>query len=312
MSTRRGRNYPESVRVRLRQLRSPGEDSHRLWQRYVAERFLFRLGASPVADHFVLKGASLFFVWGGSVYRHTKDVDLLAEKAPTQDAIRRALDVVCEMPCPEDGVVFDPSRTRVRRLPITEGRATRFGVEGRLGKTRLPLQVDVGVGDSVNPPPILETYPTLLGHPQPVVWVYPRETVVAEKFSAMVTLGQANSRVKDIWDIAALATNFTFDGSRLQRALRETLAPRDVLAKSEVEALGSDYYDDPVRRELWSRFRSQADVHGYDPSNLAEPWAVARAFLTPVWNSIVQDRPFARIWPPGGSWQSPSGGSDRE
>ena len=67
MSTREWRNYPASVHARLRQLRPLGEDLNRVLQRYVAERFLYRLGASPVADQFILKGASLFLVWNGDV-----------------------------------------------------------------------------------------------------------------------------------------------------------------------------------------------------------------------------------------------------
>ncbi len=109
MSAPEQRNYPASVHARLRQLSPPGEDLNRILQRCVAERFLFRLGASPVADRFILKGASLFLVWNGDVYLGTQDIDLLAEGATTQDAIRRALDIICAIPCPEDGVVFDSS-----------------------------------------------------------------------------------------------------------------------------------------------------------------------------------------------------------
>ena len=116
--------------------------------------------------------------------------------------------------------MFDPSLTRVRRLPVDGGRATRSRVEGMLGNIRLPLQVDIGVDDPINPPPTRLAYPTLLDQPQPVVWVYPRETLIAEKFAAMVVLGRRNSRIKDVWDIAALATDFAFDGPGLQRAVR--------------------------------------------------------------------------------------------
>ena len=88
-----------------------------------------------------------------------------------------------------------------------------------LGNIRLPLQVDIGVGDAINPPPTRLAYPTLLDQPQPVVWVDPRETLIAEKFAAMVVLGRRNSRIKDVWDIAALATDFAFDGPGLRQAV---------------------------------------------------------------------------------------------
>ena len=312
MPTPRGRNYSASVHARLRQLRPPGEDLNRILQRYAAERFLFRLGASPVADHFILKGASLFLVWNGDVYRGTRDIDLLAEGTITKDAIRRALDTVCASPCPEDGVVFDPAFTRVRRLPVDGGRATRFHVVGMLGNIRLPLQVDIGVGDTINPPPTRSAYPTLLGHPQPVLWVYPRETLIAEKFAAMVVLGRRNSRIKDVWDIAALATNFGFDGPGLQRSVRATLLLREALRGTEVAALGLAYYEEPDRKAMWSGFRRQVEVQGYEPSSLAEAGSAVRAFLTPVWSSIVCEEPFPMEWPPGGPWQLRANGPQRK
>ena len=312
MSAPGERNYPASVHARLRQLSPRGEDLNRILQRYAAERFLFRLGASPVADRFILKGASLFLVWNGDVYRGTQDIDLLAEGATTQDAIRRALDIICAIPCPEDGVVFDPSRTSIRRLPVDGGRATRSRVEGRLGNIRLPLQVDIGVGDAINPPPTRSAYPTLLDQPQPVVWVYPRETLIAEKLAAMVVLGRRNSRIKDVWDIAALATDFFFEGPSLQLAVRATLLEREALKGTDVAALGPTYYDEPDRQAMWSRFRRQIEVEGYEPHSLAEAGAVVRAFLMPVWSSILREEPFEMEWPPGGPWQPQKSAADGE
>ena len=51
---------------------------------------------------------------------------------------------------------------------------------------------------------------------------YPRETVVAERFEAMVSLGLLNSRMKDYFDLHHLATTFAFAGEPLSRAVRGT------------------------------------------------------------------------------------------
>lgn len=303
MSPRPGRNYPASVHARLRQLRPPGEDLNRILLRYAAERFLYRLGASPVADRYVLKGASLFLAWSGDVYRGTGDVDLLATGENPQNAIRRALDMICAVPCAEDGIVFDPSRTSVQQLPVDDGRAARFHVVGLLGTAELPLQVDIGGGDTVNPPPTRSEYPTLLDHPRPVVWMYPRETLIAEKFAAMVVLDRHNSRIKDVWDIAALATNFAFDGPVLKRAVQATLLQREALRRTEVAALGPLYYDEPERQVMWSAFCRRVEVQGYQPNSLVEAGTVVRAFLRPVWSSVVDDESFEMEWSPGGPWR---------
>jgi Nucleotidyl transferase AbiEii toxin, Type IV TA system len=52
----------------------------------------------------------------------------------------------------------------------------------------------------------------LLGQPAPNLRAYPPETVIAEKFQAMVALGLANTRLKDFYDIWILAQ--TYDGNR--------------------------------------------------------------------------------------------------
>jgi hypothetical protein len=69
------------------------------------------------------------------------------------------------------------------------------------------VQIDIGYGDAVNPAPELADYPVMLAElPVPKIRVYPRYTVVAEKFEAIVSLGMANSRLKDYFDLWVLLT----------------------------------------------------------------------------------------------------------
>ena len=51
--------------------------------------------------------------------------------------------------------------------------------------------------------------------PVPRLRGYARETVVAEKFQAMVDLGMANSRMKDYYDLWIISKAFEIDRSRL-------------------------------------------------------------------------------------------------
>jgi len=67
------------------------------------------------------------------------------------------------------------------------------------------MQIDIGFGDTITPPPVETTFPTILNGPQPLLLAYPKETVVAEKFEAMVKLGIANSRMKDFHDLRTLS-----------------------------------------------------------------------------------------------------------
>ena len=192
MTPMRGtRNVAASIRVRLRNLARDRELSFNLvLQRYAVERFLYRLSVSDEVNRFTLKGAALFRVWVKEDLRPTQDVDFLAFGSKNHSAMRTTLEAICTIPCPQDGVVFDPATIRIRNI-LDEHHygGMRVQMKGNLGQAQLHLQVDVGFGDVITPDREEQDYPTLLDLPVPVLWTYPRETLVAEKLEAMVRLG---------------------------------------------------------------------------------------------------------------------------
>ena len=68
----------------------------------------------------------------------------------------------------------------------------------------------------------------MLDLPAPRLRAYARETVIADKFQAMVALGRANSRMKDFYDIWLLSQSFPFDDNRLARAIDGTRHGRNI------------------------------------------------------------------------------------
>jgi hypothetical protein len=53
----------------------------------------------------------------------------------------------------------------------------------------------------------------------PQILVYPKAATVAERFQAMIVLGMTNSRMKDHYDLRALAKSANFGGGLLADAL---------------------------------------------------------------------------------------------
>ena len=305
-------NVPASVHARLLNVaRDQGTQLNFLLQSYAAERFLYRMGQSPAFDRFTLKGATLFVVWGADTFRGTRDVDLLRSGFPGHEALRRDLEMIGDVPCPEDGVEFERGEAgiRLRPLPLerTQG-AVRVRMNARLGTIRLPLQVDVGFGDLPVPEREKCTCPVLLDQPEPTVWTYRRETHVAEKFHAMVRLGRDNSRMKDLWDIAALADRFSFDGPALRDAISHTFGIRGTsLADGAPTVLEPSFYSGVELERLWSGFLTNALLFGDGPVVLSDVGARIRSFLEPIRASIVRGEPFRRHWPPGGPWRPLTG-----
>ncbi len=162
-----------SVQARLlRRAKETGEDYQVLFAAYVCERFLYRLGVSDVCDHFVLKGAMLLRLWSDQPYRATRDLDLLRCADGSSDAIRADLESICGAAVEPDGIEFDTTSIELEPIRAEEEYVgTRATLLARSGKARNILQVDMGLGDAVFPPPETRTYPALLEFAAP--WCSP-------------------------------------------------------------------------------------------------------------------------------------------
>jgi hypothetical protein len=88
------------------------------------------------------------------------------------------------------------------------------------------MQTDIGFGDTITPPHVETSFPTILNGSAPLLLAYPKETVIAEKFEALVKLGMANSRMKDFHDLRALSQLFPFNGEVLAEATMRTFERR--------------------------------------------------------------------------------------
>ena len=228
MSEQRPSNRAASVRQKLLNLaRERGEEFQFVLTRYAIERVLYRLSRSAHADRFVLKGAMLFELWTGQTHRSTLDVDLLSEVSNDVDRLLAVFREVVAAEVEDDGLVIDPASVRGEQIREDQHyQGVRLTATATLAGARIPLQIDIGFGDAVVPGPQQAEYPTLLDSSPPRLWVYPKETVVAEKFEAMVSLGIANSRMKDFYDLYVLSERFDFDGDLLARAIAATFARR--------------------------------------------------------------------------------------
>ncbi len=305
-SGRHPTNLIASITQRLLNLaRERREEFQFLLTRYALERLLYRLGSSRYADQFVVKGALLFSLWQGSPHRATRDLDLLGYGSSDVGWLHDVFRDLCRMPGEDDGLTF--VEDTVRGAPIREDQeygGIRIHLLALLGKTRIPVQVDIGFGDVITPAPSDVTFPTLLDLPAPRVRAYPRETVVAEKFEAMARLGMANTRMKDFYDLWILAQQFAFDGALLSRAMDATFSRRGTPLPSGVPmALSPEFYEDGAKQAQWKAFLRKGRLEPA-PLTLADVSAILREFLLPPAHAAASRATFDLHWPPGGPWHS--------
>lgn len=302
----RPRNVPASVKARLTDLaRRQGEDFQLVLTRYVIERFLYRLSVSGHRDAFVLKGAMLFRLWSDEPHRATRDLDLLGTEDSSTDRLVATVRDVCTEVVPEDGIEFDPATVSAERMKEDqEYEGVRATCIARLGQARISLQIDIGFGDAVTPRPVLVEYPTILDFPAPSIAAYPRETVVAEKFQAMVALGIANSRMKDFFDLWTLARGFQFEGAALAGAIRATFLRRRTPVPADPPlALTEKFGNDAAKTKQWEAFIRRGNL-GARGAKLEEVCDALEGFLMPPSRALAGGAAFDETWPPGGPWSA--------
>jgi len=246
-----------SVRARLLNIaKAEQSDFNSVLVRYALERFLYRLGQSAHADHFVLKGAMLFNLWYAMPHRPTRDVDLLGFGPSDLGAIAQAFREIVTVTA-EDGIVFDAASVRVEEIRKNAGYAgARVIVSAELARARCKTQIDVGFGDAVTPGPVDAVYPVLLADfAAPHLRTYPVYTVVAEKLHAMVLLGMTNSRLKDYLDLSVLLEREVLDPATLAAAIAATFTRRGTALPTELPiGLSDEFANDPSRQALWAAF----------------------------------------------------------
>jgi len=306
MNQNQPRCVADSIKARLYNLaKQRREDYNYVLISYASERLLYRLGQSQYKQIFILKGATLFRVWNGEPHRATKDLDLLGSGVNEISHLVKVFNEICSIKCEEDGINFQEETVVGERIKEDqEYEGVRLKLKGKLGSIAIAIQVDIGFGDAVTPTPEKVEFPTILDLPAPCLQIYPRETVVAEKFQAMVFLGINNSRMKDFYDIWFLCQNFDFQGDFLSKAIKNTFERRKTsLPKTEPFALTIEFAEDPGKQKQWLAFLKRGQLKS-EQNSLSEVITIIRDFLMPPCLAAAQDKAFNQLWVRARHWQA--------
>ena len=266
------KNIAASIQARLKLEAENQEKSFaELLQYYGMERFLYRLSKSQYLDKFILKGGLLIYGWNIPLRRPTRDIDFRGYLDNSEQTILHAIKDVIAEPVPEDGIVFDTKTIQVEQTQIDADYAgIRVKFTGYLGKARIPMQVDIGFSDVLASRVVRVNYPTLLKDAKPLrLKSYPKESMVSEKFHAMIRHAQLNSRFKDYYDLWLIADNFEFDVQPLQKAIEKTFAKRNTAIPFERPAgLTTEFAE--INRHRWTNFLHKSDLQSEDVENFAD------------------------------------------
>ena len=301
------KNPAASVRARLlAHAKQHGDDYQRILTRYAIERLLFRLSQTEAAERYVLKGAMLFVTWPEHVFRPTGDLDLLGQGDPDPAAIAELFARICQVEVPNDGIRFDPASLKVEAVREADKyQGVQLSLKGELAGAVIHVQVDIGFGDHVYPPPKRGNFPSLLPDlPQANILMYPPETVVAEKFEAMIRFGEANGRIKDFHDIWVTTRTFPFDLANMVEAVKGTLRRRETAIPTEMPVCLTEAFAAIAEdRGLWRGFLRR-NPPTLKPPPFVELQRELRRFFAPIIASLGAPEGVNGRWEPdAGGWR---------
>ena len=284
-----------SIRARLLNIsRAQGKSFDELLTLYMLERLLFRVSKSRYRDNFILKGGLLLCVLFDDPHRTTKDIDFLAKQIPSQmDYIIQLFKEICAVE-ERDGLIFHTDNIDIKRIKEdADYEGVRVLLDCRLGQAKKILQIDIGYGDVVVPKPQILKYPVILEMSNPNILVYSLESVVAEKFEAMIKLAQMNSRMKDFYDIYTLSEYFDFDGRSLYEAIFETFQRRGTPYERNAIVFSKDFGLSSDKQKQWTAFMKRTVKAQVEFVQIMDR---IREFLFPVYMALLNEREFFGHW----------------
>jgi predicted nucleotidyltransferase component of viral defense system len=277
-----------SIRARLKNISRENQIPFQLLiYRYLHERLFFRVSISSYRNNLILKGGNLLFANQGLLSRPTRDVDFLAVNVPNDiDDIRSIFTNLCSINYSDDKVTFDSKSIEIETISEHDKYSgLRVFMIAEFDTIRQKIQIDIGYGDIVIPTAQFIDYPILLDDMEiPVIKAYSNETVIAEKFQAMIELSELNSRMKDFYDIYTILISKKYDRDILKEAITNTFKQRNTNYIEGHSVFSEAFVLDENRNVMWKAFLKKIN----DNSNLefAEVMIVINISLKPIWEEM--------------------------
>lgn len=264
-----------------------GESLDVIGHYYFQERWLYRLSISTYQERFVLKGDHLLVTLTNGLVKPPVIISLSAKQI-TQDIskLQHVFEEICAIKVPEDGVNFLVDELKITALK----EEVSIEIPVILGHMRTYIQIKISYRDNHILTPKEVTVPTLLEMEPPVLLAYSTEVVIAEKFEAMISLVEEDSRMKDFYDVYTLLNTQSFEGRVLQEAIMEVFDKRRTRIEKDQLVLSKQFYLDTQRNEQWLAFIGQESLI------FEEVIKRLQKVLIPIYKMIVTEDEFFGNW----------------
>ena len=247
-----------AVKAKIKNKAGGNSDKSQIMLRiYLMERLLERVSLSKYRDNFVLKGGLLVSSLVGVDMRSTMDVDTTVKSLPlNKESAQRILEEIMAIDI-EDGVAFRITKVQ----DIMEGHeyeGVRFMIECTMDKLKQTIKIDISTGDEITPRAIAYKLPLIIEDRSIDLWAYNLETLLAEKLETIIVRAEANTRMRDFYDIHVLLKQevVTIDRAILKNAFYATCKRRESTEHiATIDDVINKIADDGVMRQQWNNYR---------------------------------------------------------
>ncbi len=247
-----------AVKAKIKNKAGSNSDKSQIILRiYLMERFLERISLSQYRDNFVLKGGLLVSSLVGVDMRSTMDVDTTVKSLPLNKlSAQKILEEIIAIKL-EDGVAFRITKVQ----DIMEGHeygGIRFMMECMIDKLKQIIKIDISTGDEITPRAIAYSLPLIIEDRTINLWAYNLETLLAEKLETVMVRAEANTRMRDFYDIHVLLEQDTvnIDRDTMKSAFYATCKRRESTEQIvTIDDVINKIADDEVMKQQWNNYR---------------------------------------------------------
>ena len=247
-----------AVKAKIKNKAGGSSDKSQIMLRiYLMERLLERVSLSRYRDNFVLKGGLLVSSLVGVDMRSTMDVDTIVKSLPlNKSSAQKILEEIMAIGL-EDGVLFRITKVQ----DIMEGHeyeGVRFMIDCTMDKLKQTIKMDISTGDEITPKAIAHELPLIIEDRTIELWAYNLETLLAEKLETIMVRAEANTRMRDFYDIHVLLEQdaVTIDRDTMKAAFYATCNKRGSIELiGTIDDVINKIADDETMRQLWNNYR---------------------------------------------------------
>lgn len=233
-------------------------DFNTLLRLYMYDRFIERLAVSKYRDNFILKGGFYLSTLFGLESRSTKDIDTAIKDANfTKENVEKMIKSIISIDINDGALISFVEISNIREEDQYGGFRVILNVKA--DTIRENFQIDIATGDPITPKPIVYKYCPILGDSYVNVWSYNIETVIAEKLETILRRAEANSRIRDYYDLYLIYTKGWNDVKvdDLRKAIDKTFEKRNYTGNIE-EAIAI-LKDSEIIKSRWDSYKKKYD-----------------------------------------------------